>query len=50
VKDGKVISTTVRLTPEEMRRRKEAAERAARGEDPQAADEPAQVRAWMCFV
>ena len=31
VKDGEVISTTVRLTPEEMRRRKEALER---GEDP----------------
>ena len=31
VKDGEVVSTTVRLSPEEMKRRREALER---GEDP----------------
>lgn len=37
VKDGEVVSTTVRLTPEEMKRRREALER---GEDPAAVGPP----------
>lgn len=37
VKDGEVVSTTVRLTPEEMKRRREAL---ARGEDPAAVGPP----------
>ncbi|GAB5030766.1 preprotein translocase subunit [Nannochloropsis oceanica] len=37
VKDGSVVSTTVRLTPEEMKRRREALER---GEDPAAVGPP----------
>jgi len=37
IKDGAVVSTTVRLTPEEMKRRREALER---GEDPAAVGPP----------